>query len=292
MAINPFLDDDEMASHRSPRSPPLSSSAPEFTHNYAPLSSQKQVTERHLTSTRHRTQNKPVDDSAISKYHRLADIPRRVERIRAADAWLRNEVPRTPGPYQLPDLDQCSNRAQPSPAVLEPEYELYQTAPRKPYRVSLEAAVDHWRGSWQPSYPSPDGGFAYAGSWCHSAPVEPSHLELEWHNSERVVLTDDWRPQTPRDTRLSTPDLPPLSTDFEFCPCHRSGEHEQDRINQEFYLAIRSKMDVQSMLMLTWPRGLLPLLMNAVINALAHIAQDQTTSGSEFRRVSREMKDE
>lgn len=283
MAINPFLNDDEMTSPRSSRFPPLSSSAPEFTRSSALLSSQNQVTEKKLHSKRRRCQDEPIAGSAASRSRRLAEIPRRVERIREADARLRNEVPRTPGPYQLPDLDQCSNRAQLSSPGLEPEYELYQTAPRKPYGVSLEAAIDNWRGSWQPSHLAPDGGFAYAGSWCHSAPVEPSHLELEWHISERVILADDWRPDTPRDTRLSTPDLPPLSTDFEFCPCNRSGDREQDRINQEFYLATRSKMDVQSMLILTWPRGLLLLLMDAVINALAHIAQDQTASGSELR---------
>ncbi|KAF5550019.1 hypothetical protein FPHYL_9483 [Fusarium phyllophilum] len=273
MAINPFLNKDEMTSRRSSRIPPLSSSAPEFTQSSVLLSSQSRFTEKKLHSKKRRSQDDPTSGIAASRPRRLADIPRRVERIKEADAWPRDEIPRTPGPYQLPDWDQCSNRAQVSSPGLEPEYELYQTAPLEPYGVSLEAAIDNWRGSWRPSHLAHDGGFAYAGSWCYSAPVEPSHLELEWHNPERVVLTDDWRPETPRDTRLSTPDLPPLSTDFEFCPCHHSGEHEQDRINQEFYLATRSKMDVQ------------------MINALAHIAQDQTASGSEFRQVSREMKD-
>ncbi|QGI78810.1 hypothetical protein CEK25_005539 [Fusarium fujikuroi] len=238
--------------------PPLSSSAPEFTRSSVLLSSQSRFTEKKLHSKKRRSQEDPAAGSAASR-------SRRVERIKEADAWLRNEIPRTPGPFKLPDSDQCSTRAQVSSLGLEPEYELYQTAPLEPYGVSLEAAIDNWRGSRQPSHLAPDGGFAYAGSWCYTAPVEPSHMELEWHNSERVVLTDDWRPETPRDTRLSTPDLPPLSTDFEFCPCHRSGEHEQDRINQEFYLATRSKMDVQ------------------MINALAHIAQDQTASEMELR---------
>ncbi|KAF4954013.1 hypothetical protein FGADI_5549 [Fusarium gaditjirri] len=272
MAVNPFLNNDEMTSPRSSRFPPLLSSAPEFTQNSA-LSSQNRATEKKLHSKRRRPQDEPTAGSAASRSRRLAEIPHRVERIREADARLRNETPRTPGPYQLPDLDQCSNRAQLSSPGLEPEYELYQTALRKPHGVSLEAAIDNWRGSWQPSHLAHDGGFAYAGSWCHSAPVEPSNLELEWHISEQVALTDGWRPATPRDFRLSTPDLPPLSTDFEFCPCHRSGEHEQDMINQEFYLATRSKMDVQ------------------MINALAQIAQDQTASGSELRQASREMKD-
>lgn len=272
MAINPFLNKDGMTSHRSSHMPPLSSSAPEFRQSSVLLSSQSRFTEKKLHSKKRRSQDDPAAGSAASRSRRLADIPRRVERIKEADAWLRNGIPRTPGPFKLPDSDQCSTRAQVSSPGLEPEYELYQTAPLEPYGVSLEAAIDNWRGSRQPSHLAPDGGFAYAGSWCYTAPVEPSHMELEWHNSERVVLTDDWRPETPRDTRLSTPDLPPLSTDFEFCPCHRSGEHEQDRINQEFYLATRSKMDVQ------------------MINALAHIAQDQTASEMELRQVSREMK--
>ncbi|KAF5618526.1 hypothetical protein F52700_12046 [Fusarium sp. NRRL 52700] len=221
MAINPFLNKDEMTSHRSSRILPLSSSAPEFTQSSVLLSSQSWFTENKPHSKKRRSQDDPAAGSATSRSRRLADIPRRVERIEEADAWLRNEVPRTPGSYQLPDLDQYSNRAQLSSPVLEPEYELYQTAPLKPHDVSLEAAIDNWRGSWQPSHTAPDGGFAYAGSWCYSVPVEPSHLELDWQNSERV-LADDWHPETPRDTRLSTPDLPPLSTDFEFCPCHRS----------------------------------------------------------------------
>ncbi|RBR04547.1 hypothetical protein FVER53590_25528 [Fusarium verticillioides] len=273
MAINPFLNKDEMTSRRSFHIPPLSSSVPEFTQSSVLLSSQSRVTEKKLHSKKRRSQDDPAPGSAAFRARRLADIPRRVERIKEADAWPRDEIPRTPGPYQLSDWDQCSNRAQVSSPGLEPEYELCQTAPLEPHGVSLEAAIDNWRGSRQLSHLAHDGGFAYAGSWCYTAPVKPSHLELEWHNPERVVLADDWCPETPRDTRLSTPDLPPLSTDFEFCPCHGSGEHEQDRINQEFYLATRSKMDVQ------------------MINALAHIAQDQTVSGSAFRQVSREMKD-
>ncbi|KAF9767720.1 hypothetical protein IL306_015079 [Fusarium sp. DS 682] len=266
MAVHPFLNEDKRTSYRRSFHLPTSSSpGPEFTQSNALSSSHNQIMERQHPSTSH----KPIGDSGNSRDHHLTDIPHAVKRTREADPWPRDQVPRSPVPYHLSELDLCSHIAEPSPTRAEPEYGLYQMAPPKRYRVSFDTVIDHPQGYSQPLYPASDGGLAHMGSWCHSAPAESSNMEIEWHGTDRDVLSEDWYPKTPMDTRLSTPDLPPLSTDFEFCPCHHPGEHDQDRINKEFYFATRSKMDVQ------------------MVNALAHIAQDQGRSWDDLRSVSR-----
>lgn len=50
-------------------------------------------------------------------------------------------------------------------------------------------------------------------------------------------------PRTPRAPRLRTPDLSPLSTDVEFCPCH--GGAAEDQVNGVWHMAEKSKMDSQ-----------------------------------------------
>ncbi|KAJ4328439.1 hypothetical protein N0V84_001123 [Fusarium piperis] len=116
-----------------------------------------------------------------------------------------------------------------------------------------------WNDDGQPSYLPRDERLSHAGSWCHLAPQE----SIEVHDpfdDEKDILAEDWIPMTPRDSRLSTPDLTPLCTDFEFCSCHPHGLGEEDKINEDFYFVSRSKMDMQ------------------LINAQAHMAQ--TRSGS------------
>ncbi|KAF4337943.1 hypothetical protein FBEOM_8150 [Fusarium beomiforme] len=270
MAVHPFFNKDKRTSHhRSFHVPPFSPPGSEFTQSNALPSSHTQTIEGQNPPMSHVRQHQPLHDIVNSRDHHLTDIPHAIKRVREVDASPPNQIPRSPGQYQLSDLDLCSHKAQPSPVRAEPEYDLYQMAPPKRYRVSFEPAIDYWPSYWQPLNPASDRGLAHTGSWCRSAPVELSNAEIEWHGTDRDVLSEEWYPRTPMETRLSTPDLPPLSTDFEFCPCHRSGEHDQDRINQEFYFTTRSKMDLQ------------------MINALAHIAQDQKRSRDEIRSVLR-----
>ncbi|KAL2676608.1 hypothetical protein Neosp_010372 [[Neocosmospora] mangrovei] len=117
-----------------------------------------------------------------------------------------------------------------------------------------------WNDGGRTSHFSRDDRLSHAGSWCHLTPKE----SIEVHDpvvDEKDILAEDWIPMTPRDSRLSTPDLAPLCTDFEFCPCHPDSLDE-DKINEDFYFVSRSKMDMQ------------------LIDAQAHIAQTRSGSGS------------
>lgn len=239
-----------MTSYREfPKSAP---SSPTYelrrAHGQALVPSHHGPSDRLQLSARPRSLAEPIHVGGGLGYNHLAGIPHGAERIREADARLRRQVPRSRGLHQQSNLDLCSYTSQPSLPMAESEYELYPTSPRKRRRVSLENTFDSLHGNSQPSQLVSDRGLAHAGSWCHSTPIDPKEMELDIYGCERDVLSEDWRPKTPFDTRLSTPDLPPLSTDFEFCPCHLPGEHEHDRINEDFYFATRSKMDMQSML--------------------------------------------
>ncbi|KAF4992261.1 hypothetical protein FGRMN_7291 [Fusarium graminum] len=114
-----------------------------------------------------------------------------------------------------------------------------------PSQTSSENIVDPCAGYDQPDFLAADERLFHTGSWCHSTLIDSRQERWEFPGTDRDVLADNWRPKTPRDTRLSTPDLPPLSTDFEFCPCHDSTHDEQDRLNEDFYFVSRSKMDMQ-----------------------------------------------
>ncbi|RFN53783.1 hypothetical protein FIE12Z_1955 [Fusarium flagelliforme] len=255
-----------MASHRHfPKSAP---SSPTYklkrTHNQA--LGPREADERQQLSARPRSLAEPFYLVGVSH---LADTSNGAERSREAEACPRTHVPRSRGLHQLSNLDMYSHASQPSLLRVDSDYELYSTSPRRHPRVSLENTLGSLPMNGQPSHLPSDEGLAHTGSWCHSAPTESRERQLDIYGSERDVLSEDWRPRTPTDTRLSTPDLPPLSTDFEFCPCHLPGEHEQDRINEDFYFATRSKMDMQT------------------IDALAHIAQSRSTNGQEDRWMRR-----
>ncbi|KAM0344097.1 hypothetical protein ACHAPU_007818 [Fusarium lateritium] len=214
------------------------------------------------------------------RQHLLPDIPPTAERIRQADARLRSQVPRSHRLSQvILEIALASDRNQLLPSELEPQYQSYQMSTDMQSQISSENLVGPRDGYGQPDCLAVDERLVHTGSWCHSTPTDSNQEEWELPGSDRDVLSDDWRPKTPRDTRLSTPDLPPLSTDFEFCPCHHSNGDEQDRINEDFYFVSRSKMDMQSELMPTRLRAILlieRMLMIAAINALAHIAQSRS----------------
>jgi hypothetical protein len=239
-----------MTSHRASSTSAPSSSAYGLrrAHDQALVPSHREASVRQRLSARPRSLADPLHLGEISGYDHLAGIPNGAERIRDADARLRRQVPRSRGSHQLSNRDLCSYTSNPSLPKVESDYELYPTSPRKRLRFSLENTLDPSHGYGQPSHLASDRGLAHTGSWCHSTPMDPSEMQLEIYGAERDVLSEDWHPRTPIDTRLSTPDLPPLSTDFEFCPCHLPGEHGQDKINEDFYFATRSKMDMQSTL--------------------------------------------
>ncbi|KAL3589441.1 hypothetical protein FPOAC2_11607 [Fusarium poae] len=239
-----------MTSHRAfPMSAP---STP--TYELRRVNGQASVPNHYKTSERQRLSASPRD---LAHPLHLDEVSSYGQRVRDADARMRRQVPRSRGLHQLSNQDLCAYTSPPSPSKLEPEYELYPTSPRKRLRVSLENTLVPSDRHGQSSHLVYDRSLAHTGSWCHATPIDPSEGQLEINGSDQDVLSEDWYPRTPIDTRLSTPDLPPLSTDYEFCPCHRPGEHRQDRINEDFYLATRSKMDMQSMLNHSSPRVVL-----------------------------------
>ncbi|KAM0551907.1 hypothetical protein ACHAPJ_008246 [Fusarium lateritium] len=207
---------------------------------------------------RSRSQAEAIDLGGNRRHRNLASISRGAERIREADARLRDMVPRSRGCHQPPDLESYSHQAQVSSSMAEPEYDFYQLSPRKRLRVSSENTVDHLRDDARPSYHTTDGGLAHTGSWCHSASIDSGEMQSGSYDIDQDILAEDWHPMTPMASRLSTPDLPPLSTDFEFCPCHQTSISKDDKINEDFYFVTRSKMDMQ------------------MIDALAHIAQNRS----------------
>ncbi|ESU13780.1 hypothetical protein FGSG_07511 [Fusarium graminearum PH-1] len=239
-----------MASHRAfPKSAP---SSPMYelrrAHGQAPAPNHQKASERQRLLASPRSLADPLRLVDVSGSGLFRTIPNGAEQVRDADARLRRQVPRSHGLHQLSNQDLCPYTGQPSLPKLEPEYELYPISPRKRLRVSLENTLVPSHKHDQPSHLASDEGLAHTGSWCHLTPIDPSEAQLETHDSEEDVLIGDWYPRTPIDTRMSTPDLPPLSTDYEFCPCHIPCEHRQDKINEDFYFATRSKMDIQSML--------------------------------------------
>ncbi|KAF4972137.1 hypothetical protein FSARC_1212 [Fusarium sarcochroum] len=248
----------------SPSAPPV----PELRRAYGHVSqpSRRQNSQSGRLSMRPGRQAVPNDLSGTRRYHNLANISRGAERIREADARLRGLVPRSRGCHQ-PDLESYSHQAQASPSRAEPEYDFHQLSPRKRLRVSSENTVDHLYHDARLSNHTIDGGLAHTGSWCHSASMGSGEMQSEPYGVEDDILAEDWHPMTPMASRLSTPDLPPLSTDFEFCPCHQTNSNEDDRINEDFYFVTKSKMDMQ------------------MIDALAHIAQNKSTPAQNTSRL-------
>ena len=98
-----------------------------------------------------------------------------------------------------------------------------------------------------------DGGLApqdallHVGSWCDPSPQRPARLSTEvdsysGHRARGRMVESRGRASS-GDSRLATPDLAPLSSDFVFCSC--CDDDEEDMINETWYLAGRAKMDAQ-----------------------------------------------
>ncbi|KAH7251587.1 hypothetical protein BKA59DRAFT_128803 [Fusarium tricinctum] len=214
---------------------------------------------RRSARTRHKEhQDNRNDDSVYSPW---GDVPHVSERVRCGDTRPQSQVPRSQSTPQLLLQMLSSHENQPLQSETELEYEFYQMSPGMQFQASCENTIGPFHDYDGFEWPKTDeAGLAHTGSWCHLASMDFVQERWKFPGTDQDILADDWRPMTPRDTRLSTPDLPPLSTDFEFCPCHYSDETEQERINEDFYFVSRSKMDMQT------------------INALAHIAQTRSTS--------------
>ncbi|KAJ4246615.1 hypothetical protein NW762_013558 [Fusarium torreyae] len=239
---------------------PSAQPVPELTRAYGHFSrpSRPQHSQSGHVSMRSRSHTEAIDLDGNRRYRNLSNVSRGAERVREADARLRDMVPRSRGCYHPSDLESYSHQAQAYPSRAEPEYDFHQLSPRKRLRVSSENTVDHLYDDARSSYHTTDGGLAHTGSWCHSASVDSGEMQPGSYDVDQDILAEDWRPMTPMASRLSTPDLPPLSTDFEFCPCHQTNVSEDDKINEDFYFVTRSKMDMQ------------------MIDALAHIAQNRS----------------
>ncbi|KAH6877156.1 hypothetical protein B0T10DRAFT_194325 [Thelonectria olida] len=95
-----------------------------------------------------------------------------------------------------------------------------------------------------------DNQVAMTGSWCDQTATDKIEHPPELMDSPKYFWGNDWRPPTPTEERLPTPDLPPLCTHYEFCTCCRNEKdkiNEEDRINEVWYIASRAKMDDQGM---------------------------------------------
>ncbi|KAH7166304.1 hypothetical protein EDB81DRAFT_283473 [Dactylonectria macrodidyma] len=95
-----------------------------------------------------------------------------------------------------------------------------------------------------------DGDVAMIGSWCTSDLDHPAAHPNDFFETEKDALLDDWYPRTPRESRLPTPDLAPLCMHYEFCTCCRN---EEDRINENWCMIPRAKLDDQCRLMVLSP---------------------------------------
>ncbi|SPJ81909.1 uncharacterized protein FTOL_09314 [Fusarium torulosum] len=253
-----------MTSYRPSHLPTSLSPSPELpsvhSRSLDPTHQRTSNEERRSVRTRHKGHQDDRND--VSMHYPWGDVPHVAERVRGGDTHPRSQVPRSQStPQLLLELEWSSHGNQPIQSETELEYEFYQMSPGMQFQASSENTAGPFHDYNQFEWPTTDEeGLAHTGSWCHLASMGSIQERWEFPDTDRDVLADDWQPKTPRDTRLSTPDLPPLSTDFEFCPCHHSDETEQEKINEDFYFVSRSKMDMQT------------------INALAHIAQTRPTS--------------
>lgn len=79
------------------------------------------------------------------------------------------------------------------------------------------------------------------GSWSFSEDTSTAgDIASEW----AILPAVPSPPLAPQISRLSTPDLSPLATDVEFCPCH-GDECVEDKVGDAWYIAGRSKMNSQ-----------------------------------------------
>ncbi|KAH7140099.1 hypothetical protein B0J13DRAFT_557197 [Dactylonectria estremocensis] len=96
-----------------------------------------------------------------------------------------------------------------------------------------------------------DTNVAMIGSWCTTNLEHPAAHPNDLFETEKDALLDDWYPITPRESRLPTPDLAPLCMHYEFCTCC---QNEEDRINENWYMTSRAKINDQRRLSALCPQ--------------------------------------
>ncbi|KAM5372542.1 hypothetical protein ACJZ2D_007442 [Fusarium nematophilum] len=180
-------------------------------------------------------------------YYRNASIPRGADQVWEIDVPPKRKSSRSRGRYQNPDPR--SLKTEWSSMGANSDYgSMVDSTPRKRARVSSRRVQDIEHGEPQLPWHARDEylsalSVAHAGSWCNSALRDSFETQPGFIDVEDDILADDWRPMTPRESRLSTPDLAPLCTHYEFCKC--CSNEDEDKINEEWYLASKAKMDSQ-----------------------------------------------
>ncbi|KEZ45932.1 hypothetical protein SAPIO_CDS1316 [Scedosporium apiospermum] len=92
--------------------------------------------------------------------------------------------------------------------------------------------------------PPSETGFLSMGAWCEPRPARDEALVLDGY-ARGADGTSAWTPPaTPYIGRLNTPPLSPMAYDTEFQP-RRHEEQQEDSINENWYLARKSKMDMK-----------------------------------------------
>ncbi|KAF4469835.1 hypothetical protein FALBO_3275 [Fusarium albosuccineum] len=224
-------------------SPPL----PELRRVHGHVSRTSRQQSRH--AGRQSSQYQSQSQMALSNgpaYRRIASTSRGAGQVLEADAHHHMQASWSRGQAQASDPGSLQVEP-PSPKAGLADGTIQDSHPRKRLRVSSppSASIHPLDGGWS-SHLSRDEGLQYTGSWCHSAPRDSIETKSGLSDAADDILAEDWRPRTPRESRLPTPDLAPISTDFEFCPCHQRDEGEDVRINEEYYFVSRSKMDIQN----------------------------------------------
>jgi len=92
--------------------------------------------------------------------------------------------------------------------------------------------------------PPSETGFLSMGAWCEPRPARDEALVVDGY-ARGADGTSAWTPPaTPYIGRLNTPPLSPMTYDTEFQP-RRHEEQQEDSINENWYLARKSKMDMK-----------------------------------------------
>lgn len=100
--------------------------------------------------------------------------------------------------------------------------------------LGTSSLSDQWR----------DADMRFLGSWCEDYQLFDDDSVSECLHLEGNTLSGELSTMMPQGFRLPTPDLSPMPTGYEFCPCCENGD-EQETINAAWYRGKRAKMDAQ-----------------------------------------------
>ncbi|KAI5458234.1 hypothetical protein BGZ63DRAFT_466762 [Mariannaea sp. PMI_226] len=157
----------------------------------------------------------------------------------------RNNNKLTQGRYSSWDMDSLNTQVS-SNARAATFHDLWSSSDARPRsRHESEGSARGLRGELdQTECNSKNPSMNMLGSWCNINPTNSliQTSPLDDYTGGKDFWLDEWHPLTPREERLPTPDLAPLCTDFEFCPCC---QNEEDSINEFWYMKSKAKMDDQ-----------------------------------------------